>query len=82
MNNRGTDMATKAYAAASGNIDFNRLFVEFRIFRRQPKYRDTVIRRWRDDGRKKKILRYLAGAEPEKIRQQLPLEQVPMKGAP
>jgi hypothetical protein len=27
-------------------------------------------------------LRYLAKAEPEKARQQLPLEQVPMKGAP
>jgi hypothetical protein len=27
-------------------------------------------------------LRYLAEAEPEKIWQQLPLEQVPMKGAP
>jgi hypothetical protein len=28
------------------------------------------------------ILRYLAEAEPDKVWQQLPLEQVPMKGAP
>lgn len=41
---------------------------------------DTIIRRWRDDGRG--ILRYLAEAMPERVWQQLSLEQVPIKGAP
>lgn len=43
-------------------------------------HRDTIIRRWRDDGRG--ILRYLAEAMPERVWQQLSLEQVPIKGAP
>jgi len=34
--------------------------------------------RWRQGN----VLRYLAEAAPEEFRQQLPLEQVPMKGAP
>jgi hypothetical protein len=45
-------------------------------------YRDAIIRLRRDDSRKKKTLRYLANAEPEKFWQQLPLGQVPMKGTP
>ncbi|KIF80534.1 hypothetical protein TSA66_06440 [Noviherbaspirillum autotrophicum] len=48
----------------------------------RPAHQDIVIGRRRDDDRRKKALRYLAEAEPEQFRQQLPLEQVPMKGAP
>jgi hypothetical protein len=44
-------------------------------------HRNTIIRLGQDDGRRK-YLRYFAETVPKTVRQQLPLEQMPMKGAP
>lgn len=66
----------------NGGLCTNELFVGIQTIRNDTGCWRTIIRRWRDDGRRMTTLRYLADAEPDKIRQQLPLEQVPMKGAP
>ena len=62
------------YESGSGNLCVQNTLVAC------SDHRDTIIRQRRDDGRGS--LRYLAETWPERVWQQLSLEQVPMNGAP